>query len=122
MPVGAAIAAAVLGGIASAGVAAALRPGQPGAPDLAASSRAGVLADLQALPGRRAVEAAARLGVPVDYATGRTVNYLPAADQLNARQLEVLRNAGLTPGQRVSDDQIHRFGIVAAGMKAWLRR
>lgn len=40
-------------------------------PNAAASGRKGVLADLQTLPGRRALENAARLGTAVDYDTGR---------------------------------------------------
>jgi len=45
----------------------------PDFPDPARSSRRTVRADLQTLPGRRQVDMAARLGIPVDYATGRTI-------------------------------------------------
>lgn len=64
----AAIAAAVVGAGVNAGVAYASRPDQP---DPAKSSRRTVLADLKTLPGRRMVDQAARLGIAVDYPTGR---------------------------------------------------
>jgi hypothetical protein len=66
----AAIAAAVIGAGASAGIAAASAP-DIHTPNLGASSRKQVLADLMTLPGRRALENAARAGAEVDFPTGR---------------------------------------------------
>ena len=62
----------LVGTVLSAGVSAGLgAASQPNQPDLARSSREAAEAEALTLPGRRAVEAAARLGIPVDYPTGR---------------------------------------------------
>lgn len=53
-----------VGGVMS-GVGAALAPKPPGAPDLAGATQAGVQADLDTLPMRRKIEAAAKLGTKV---------------------------------------------------------
>lgn len=74
--IGASVAGAVVAGGLSAASASAM---QPHAPNAATSGRKGVLADLRTLPGRRALENAARLGIAVDYPTGRrTPIYGPA--------------------------------------------
>lgn len=69
MAIGTAIVTALVGAAVSAGMAAATAPDYP---NPARSSRRVVNTDIQTLPGRRQVEAAARLGQAVDYATGRT--------------------------------------------------
>lgn len=53
-----------VGGVMS-GVGSALAPKPPGAPDLAGATQAGVQADLDTLPMRRKIEAAAKLGTKV---------------------------------------------------------
>lgn len=54
----------------STGISAATAPRAPNAPDPARSSRRAVMADLSTLPGRRQVEALARLGRAGTYQTG----------------------------------------------------
>lgn len=68
MPGWFALISAVVAAGANAGIAYA---SQPNIPSAVKSSRRTVLADLSTLPGRRMVEMAARLGIPVDYPTGR---------------------------------------------------
>lgn len=59
-------------GAATAGVGAALAPKPPGAPNVGAATVAGVQADLDTLPMRRQIEAAARLGKKVTVKTGES--------------------------------------------------
>lgn len=54
-----------VGAVAAAGIAAATRPKAPGSPDYAAATREGYLADIETLPRRKEIEAAARLGTTV---------------------------------------------------------
>jgi hypothetical protein len=68
MAIWAAVAAAVVGAAANAGVAYA---SQPNLPNAANSSRRTVLAALRTLPGQRMVDMAARLGTSVDFPTGK---------------------------------------------------
>jgi len=72
----AAIGASVAGAAVAAGLAYATRPTFD-QPNLAASGRRGVEADLRTLPGRRMLENAARLGTAVDYPTGRRIPIYP---------------------------------------------
>jgi hypothetical protein len=57
--------AVILAGVGSAGIAAATRDRPPGAPDYGAATREGILADIDTLPIRRQIEAAARMGTQV---------------------------------------------------------
>jgi hypothetical protein len=72
-----------LGGVASAGIAAATRDKPPGAPDYAAANREGILADIETLPIRRQVEAAARMGTEV-LNTGYTVRNVSGSEAVTA--------------------------------------
>ncbi|HTI69678.1 MAG TPA: hypothetical protein VMF06_06915 [Candidatus Limnocylindria bacterium] len=66
-----AVTGAILAGVAVAGASAAASaataPDAPGAPDYAAASREGVMADISALPLRKMIESAAKLGKSVTY-------------------------------------------------------
>lgn len=89
----AAIASTVIGAGLSAGVAAASKP------DLvnpATTSRRVSLASLRALPGQRQVELAARLGIPVDYATGRR---LPGYENRQVSLTDALAQGYINQGQ-----------------------
>lgn len=74
-----------------AGVASAMQQDAPGAPDYAAANREGVMADIETLPIRRQIEAAARQGTVVEYrdpSTGqtRTADFRGLGDIDAARQ------------------------------------
>lgn len=106
----AAIGVSLAGAALTVGLSAALAPSPPGSPDLARSSRQAVLADVATLPGRRRVEALARLGEAGEYPTGRAEWHVPESG-LSAGQLEWLRSQGLAPGDRVSQDQVVALGL-----------
>jgi YD repeat-containing protein len=72
-----------VGSVASAGIAAATRDKPPGAPDYAAANREGVMADIETLPIRRQVEAAARMGTQV-LNTGFTVRDVSGSEGATA--------------------------------------
>lgn len=67
-----AITAVVIGTTVSVALAASA-PGAPKTPNAAASGRKGIIADLKTLPGRRAVDRAAALGLNIDYPTGKLI-------------------------------------------------
>ena len=75
--------AVVVAGVASAGIAAATRESPPGAPDYAAANREGIMADIETLPIRRQVEAAARMGTQV-LNTGYTVRDVSGSEGANS--------------------------------------
>lgn len=98
-----AIWAAIIGSVVSAGLSAA---SQPDVPDGASSSRKVSRAEIETLPGRRAVERAARLGQAVDYPTGQSegiyeTRSVPIEEAVRSRritsgQARTLRERGQT--------------------------
>lgn len=70
MAIGAAIASAVVGAVISAGIAAATAPNIK-TPDYGAANAAGIKADIDTLPYRRAIDAAAHLGGKTSIPTGK---------------------------------------------------
>lgn len=135
----AAIGASLAGAVVSAGLAYAMRPSMPDSPDAARSSRDAVLADLRTLPGRRQVEALARLGQRGEYLTGTARFYVPnnlteeqrrglaalslrPGEQVEGRQLEVLARLGITP-RRVGETRTADFtGLGDAEVEGRLAR
>lgn len=114
MAIGAGIVTALVGSVVSAGLAAATVPSPGRSPDLARSSRQAVLADLRTLPGRRQVEAMARLGLSGDYLTGR--NELIAPSRVSDEQRALMNQAGIRPGRVISVAQaevLERLGLQA---------
>lgn len=108
MAIWAGIVTAVVGAGLSAGLAYA---SQPNLPDPERSSASVVSAALRTLPGQRAVDAAAALGIPVDYPTGRLITQY---DTVYLKPDEALARGLITPAQARSLNQpIGRPGLPA---------
>lgn len=105
----AAIAAAVIGAGASAGVAAASAPTYP---NPAASSRRVALAQLRALPGQRLVDIAARMGREVDYPTGKL---LPIARFGNKTVAQALQDGDITRALKAGQITQQQFSDYLSG-------
>ena len=93
-----AIAAAIIGSVVSAGLAYAMAPEQPDAPDLARASRGGIEAEAETLAQRRAMEAAAQQGgTAVKSGYTRTTVGAAERDRIQSRieELEQVRSGNM---------------------------
>lgn len=95
----AAIIVGVVGVGVSAGIAAANQPDAPEAPDLRAATREGFLADIETLPRRKEIEAAARLGKTL-FKEGYRADYVSDAfAELSQRNAELPDALNVVRGQ-----------------------
>jgi hypothetical protein len=98
-------------------------PAQPAAPDYAAANREGIVADIENLPLRRQIDAAARLGQKITYTdpkTGeqKTADFTGAGDAAYAKQMADLAGSSNAQVQRDQLKLRQELGVANAQQTA----
>lgn len=114
MPLVGAIVPAMVGAAVStgigAGITAATEANEPDSPDYSRASKAVVDASLATLPGQRMVEAAARMGLKVQYPTGRYTDLYGDQKTLlgpNGQEAEYTAGQSIPPGWTVVTKKVY---------------